>query len=824
VAGKERRRGVVGNVVDLWVFMRNLPGILAAFVVLPLAAWCQSGEKDSFSLVIVGEQHQAIGGVTVKMLKEGRLSGSAQGGAAGRVVFDHLVKGSYTFLVSSAGYQPKVTRVYLLPGIAGDTVLLEPAAVVMQEAMVTGRTPPVERKRDRTIINVEASPINTGSTVLEVLERSPGVTVDQNGGISLNGKPGVLVMIDDKLTYLAGEDLNNLLSSMNAAQVAKIELITNPPARYDAAGTAGIINIKTKKSSQEGLNGSVTASYAQGVYPKSNNSLVLNYQKGHINAFVNYSINDVQYLTNLYAYRQYYDDNKNVTAILQQPTYLSGTVVNNTAKTGLDYTPSANTTVGFELTGVDIQRRGSNTGHANWLGPTGNIDSSILTSTTADNSFKNGAINLHARQALAKNTELRMDLDYLHYEMLANQNFDNQLLEAGGYDSVFRSSIPTTIDIFSGKLDAQAEVGGGATLQAGVKFSSSHTDNAATYEDLDNQQWVVDETRSNHFVYQEDIQAAYASVEGKYHTISYEAGLRYEHTGYTANQFGNSLQQDSTVSRNYGSFFPSGYLSYPIDSLQSLTFTVGRRTDRPPFQSLNPFLYIINKYTYETGNPYLLPQYTWNFELTHQYGDRYTTTLSYSRLTNYFSQLFLSDSTGTILFYTQGNVGTVDDYGASESVNVKPWRWWLVQVGAFFNHKQFRGFNGNSYTSTISQLTINGNNQFSFGKGYMAELSGNYTTQARNDIQELLYPRGQVSMGMSKPVLQKKGTVKIAFRDIFYTDAMSGLTSFPDASEYFKIKRDTRVVALSFTYRFGKTYKVVRHQEGVIEEAERVQN
>jgi hypothetical protein len=184
----------------------------------------------------------------------------------------------------------------------------------------------------------------------------------------------------------------------------------------------------------------------------------------------------------------------------------------------------------------------------------------------------------------------------------------------------------------------------------------------------------------------------------------------------------------------------------------------------------------------------------------------------------------LSDSTGTILFYTQGNVGTVDNYGASESVNVKPMRWWMVQVGAFFNHKQFRGFNGNSYTSTISQLTINGNNQFSFGKGYLAELSGNYTTRARNDIQELLYPRGQVSMGMSKTVLQKKGTGKVSLRDIFYTDAMSGLTSFPDASEYFKIKRDTRVVALSFTYRFGKTYKVVRHQEGVIEEAERVQN
>ena len=815
--------------------MKNLPGVLAAFVVLPLAALCQSGGKDSFSLVIVNAQHQVVGGATVKMLKNGKLAASAVAGAQGRVVFDHLVKGGYTFLISSAGYQPKVTQEYALPGvgarvavaggmagIAGDTVVLEQAVAVMQEATVTGRTPPVERKRDRTIINVAASPANTGSTVLEVLERSPGVTVDRNGGISLNGKPGVLVMIDDKPTYLAADDLNNLLSSMNAAQVAKIELISNPPARYDAAGNAGIINIKTKKSNNEGFNGSLTTSYAQGVYPKSNNSLVLNYKKGRISTFFNYSINDVEYLTSLYAYRQYFDDDKKVIGILQQPAYFSGTVVNNTAKTGLDYSPSANTTVGLELTGVDIHRSGSNTGHANWLDAAGNIDSSVLTKATSENSFKNGAIDLHARQALSKNIELRMDLDYLHYQMQAQQNFDNQLLETGGYDSIFKSSIPTTINIYSGKLDGETAVGG-ATLQAGVKFSSSHTDNAAAYQDLENQQWVIDETRSNHFVYQENIQAAYTSIEGKYRKISYQAGLRYEYTAYTANQSGNSLQKDSTVSRNYGSFFPSGYVSYPIDSLQSLTLSVGRRTDRPPFQALNPFLYIINKYTYETGNPYLLPQYTWNFELTHQYGELFTTTLSYSRLSNYFSQLFLSDSTGTILFYTQGNVGTVNNLGASESVNIKAARWWTVQAGAFFNHKQFRGFNGNSYISEISQLTVNLNNQFSFGKGYLAELSGFYTTRARNDIQELLYPTGQASMGMSKTVLKKKGTVKLSFRDIFYTNAMSGLTSFPDASEYYKIKRDTRVVAVSFTYRFGKSYKVVTHQNGATEEEERVQ-
>jgi len=803
--------------------MKNI-GILALLVMTAVLARAQPGDKDRFSLVVVNAQNQPVSGATVKTLKNGKLAGSAVVDDGGKVIYDRLGKGNYAFLVSSEGYQPRMTGEYKFPGPQTDTVRLERAVATMQEATVTGRTKPVERKRDRTIVNVEASPANTGSTVLEVLERSPGVTVDRNGGISLNGKPGVLVTIDDKPTYLAGDDLNNLLSSMNAAQVSKIELIPNPSARYDASGNAGIINIKTKKNSIAGFNGSATASYAQGVYPKSNNNVVLNYKKGRINTFLNYSLNEVRYLTNLYAYRTYYDADKNVTGILRQPAYFSGTVMNNTVKTGLDYSLSSRTSIGIALSGTAIHRSGSNTGHADWLDAAGNLDSSLLTKALPVNTYRNGAVNMNAKHELGKKAELRTDLDYLHYRMLGKQDFDNQLLVAGGYDSVFRSRIPTSIDIFSGKLDATAGIGGGAVLAAGVKFSSSHTDNAATYEDLESQQWVTDDTRSNHFVYQENISAGYASVEGKKGTVSYQAGLRYEYTAYTARQFGNSLQRDSTATRNYGSFFPSGYLSYAIDSQQSITLTIGRRTDRPPFQTLNPFLYIINKYTYQTGNPYLLPQYSWNLELTHQYGQVLTTSLSYSRLTNYFSQIFLSDSTGTILFYTQGNVGGVNNFGASVSVNMGPARWWSVQLGLFFNHKQLRGFNGNRYTSEISQLNANINNQFNLGKGYAAELSGFYTTRARNDIQELLYPTGQASMGLSKSVMKKKGTVKVSYRDVFYSNAMEGLTSFPDATEYFKIKRDSRVVAVSFTYRFGKSFKAVRPQEGATEEEERVQN
>jgi hypothetical protein len=785
----------------------------------------QTSDKYNFTLIVVNRQHQPVSGATVRMIHAGKVIGSMAAGNDGQAVFADLAKGTYSCLVSATAYQPATTGDYHLPGSDHDTVVLQAAHDVLTEVTVNAHTPPLEVRREKTIVNVEASVTNAGATVEEVLERSPGVTMDKTGNISLNGRQGVLVMIDDKPTYLSGEDLVNMLAGMSASQVSKIELIFSPPARYDASGSAGIINIRTKKNSNNGFNGSITASYGQGVYPKFNNSLVLNYRKGQINGFFNYSNSDVKYLTDLYAYRKYYDaGNENVTAILEQPSYFTGNLENNTIRTGLDYTPSSRTSLGLVLTGVDIQRNGNNTSHANWESPDGTPDSSILTTSTPTNSFKNGAINLNARQALSGTTELSADLDYLHYRMEGKQHFDNQLQGPGGYDEVFRSDFPTTIDIYSGKLDGSMKIGSDANMQAGLKTSSSHTDNAAMYENWQNQQWVKDDSRSNHFTYKEDIYAAYASYDGKAGRFNYQGGVRYEYTSYTARQAGNSQQPDSNITRHYASLFPNGTLSYRMDSSNSIALIVGRRTDRPVYQNLNPFAYVINKYTYLAGNPYLLPQYTWNFEVSHQYKDLLTTGISYSLTTNYFSQLFLSDSTKTILYYTQGNVGHVGTMGITVSLNLNPLNWWSLQLSAVFNHKQLKGFNGNEYTSSINQLHVNVDNQLTFGKGFMGEISGFYNTRSRVDIQELLYATGQLAAGVSKTVLKKKGTIRLNMRDIFYANAMEGFTNFPNATEYYRFKRDSRVLTLTFIFRFGQTFKSSRHEDGATEEKERVQN
>ncbi|MCR8560087.1 TonB-dependent receptor [Mucilaginibacter sp. BJC16-A38] len=799
---------------------------LFIFLLLNAGAFCQPKTvvEPDFSLIVVNEKHQPIDGATVKLLKDGTLMKTVVTDAAGTAKFTNFQTG--VFSISFTGYKSQISRVYRSAGdVNTDTIKLQPSNTILQEVNVTAHTPAVEQKQGKVVLNVDASVTNAGSTVLEVLEKSPGVTVDRNGGITLQGKTGVLVTIDDKPTYLSGADLENLLSSMSSSQVSQIELIANPTAKYDASGNAGIINIKTKKNKQRGFNGSFTTSAGQGVYPKNNNSLVLNYRVGKINTFFNYNMNWVKYLTNLYALRKYYDDNGTLTAMLRQPSYFKGTLFNNTIKTGLDYYISPKTTIGIVLGGSTIHRQGNNTATATWLEPAGIVDSAIATGNKNTSQFKNGSINLNLRQTLSSTQSLAADFDYLHYNIQSEQDFINHLLVDGGYTDETRSNIPTTINITSDKVDYTQKIGESATFEAGLKSSYSNTDNSAAYQNLLSGGWVDDNTKSNHFLYRENINAVYSSIEKKYNKLTLQAGLRYEHTGYKAHQLGNAIQKDSAFSRNYGQFFPSGYLSYQADSSNSFTLTASRRIDRPVFQSLNPFYFIVNKYTYETGNPYLLPQYSWNFELTHQYKNLLTTSLSYSRIKNYFSQLFLADTTKGILLYSQGNVGSTYNIGLSSAVSVSPLSWWSLTAQATFNHKQLRGFNGNTYTSQINQLNINVNNQFTIAKIYTAEISGFYTTRARNDVQELLYPTGQLSTGIARPILKKKGTLKFSYRDIFYTNAMEGFTSFPNATEYFKILRDSRVFTVTFIYRFGKSYKTVKRTDGsAAEEMERVGN
>jgi outer membrane receptor protein involved in Fe transport len=803
------------------------------FLVIAKTSVSQPLMKDSvnFYITVINDKKQSVEGVSIEQFNASKktLIKTALTNNKGVAVFYNMAEGHHFFIISGVGFKTYKTSIYTFPIAATkqnyQTIQLQTDVASLQDVTVVGTRPLVQYVQGKVLINVDASVTNVGTSVLEVLEKSPGVMVDKNGTISLQAKTGVLVLIDDKPTYLSGTELTNLLSSMSSAQIDVIELMANPSAKYDANGNAGIINIKTKKNKQKGFNGSATVSAGQGFYPKTNNSLVINYRNGKYNAFLSYSMNWNKNFLDLYALRKYLNDAGQLLATLDQPTLFLGRSLNNTLKTGIDYYASEKTTVGFALTGITFKRESTSNATATWMDQSGVVDSAIGTTGSSSNSFRNGGINLNLKHVVSKAQDYSVDVDWLKYSLRNEQFFNNQLLSQGGYMEITKGDLPSSIQIYSAKADHTIRFGNTDKLESGWKSSHISTDNLANYQMLQGSMWIDDLGKSNHFLYKENIHAVYTNFETKADRITMQAGLRYEYTSYHADQLGNSGRKDSSFSRNYQGIFPSAFISYEADSSNEFTFTAGRRIDRPAFQKLNPFMFIINKYTYQTGNPFILPQYSWNMELSHQFKSVLTTAVSYSIIKNYFSQLFLTDPSG-ILIYSEGNVGKAQNLGISVTLQVSPFNWWSFTNQTIFNHKELKGYAGNTnYATSINQVNVNMNNQFRVNKIYTAELSGYYTSKARNDLQELLYPTGQLSAGVARPILKNKGTLKLSIRDIFYTQAMEGLTQFKLAQEYFILRRDSRVVNLAFTWRFGKPLKQINRTSGAArDEMDRVGN
>ena len=720
----------------------------------------------------------------------------------------------YMIQTSIVGYKTLTTEISKSAWAIRKAVIhLEPSSQTLQAVNVTSRKPFLQQSQGKMIINVDAAITNSGTSVVEVLEKSPGVTVDKNGVISLQGKAGVLVLIDDKPTYLSGDDLSNLLTGMSSSQVDQIELMTSPPAKFDAGGNAGIINIKTKKTKQVGFNGVFTSTYGQGRYPKINNSLVLNYRNNRFNYFLTYGSNFAKNYTDLYALRHYFNPNGSLAATLDQPAYFKSNGFSNILKTGIDYAINESTVIGVIATGNSSPRKSVNEAQANWKNSNGNTDSSIYTAGSSNTEFKNFGLNINGKHGFTKKQDISFDLDFIKYELATSQTFNNNFQDTNGYTESSIGDIPSDIKIVSAKADYRLQSSKLSTIESGFKISGIQTDNIADFRYFNGTQWQVDLGKSNHFLYNEAIQAAYTSYEYRGTKVSFKTGLRYEQTHYDAHQLGNSARKDSAFSKSYEGLFPSAYLSYQADSSNSFSITVGRRIDRPAFQKLNPFVNIINKYTYSRGNPFLQPQYSWNIELSHQFKQLLTTTVSYSIIKDYFSQIFISEGTD-ILIYGQGNVGSMHNLGISLSTQLPITNWWTVSGQALYNYKMLEGYQQLNYASTVSQLNLSMNNQLRLNQQITAEISGVYTTKARNDLQELLLPTGQISIGVAKTILKKKGTLKLGIRDLLYTQAMEGNTDFPSADEYFILRRDSRVINLSFTYRFGKPLKSGRKSAG----------
>lgn len=806
--------------------MKKILLFLYTSFLLSVAA-AQPQLKGSILLTTTDEKQTLLVGATIELLRlpDSTLLQTIITGKEGKANIYQLPQGEYICRVSMAGYKIAFSEKIIInaEAVFKKIITLQPSGKTLAEITVSGRKPPIQQLPDKTIINIESSITNSGATLLEVLEKSPGITVDRSGNISMKGKQGVLVMMDGKPLYISGAELITLLENMNASQAELIELMDNPPAKYDAAGNAGIINIKTKKNKQRGFNGSVNLAYGQGRYHKSNNSVSLNYRDNKLNIFLNYNIAANKNFMDLYALRTYYKpDEKTVDVLLQQPTFMTATGSNNMLHMGADYAVSANTTIGIVANGSVLQRKNPGDATAQWLNTDGQTDSVIFTQSNNDTHWKNGGLNLNIRHIISAKSELTGDVDIIGYRINTQQVFKNMLDALGGYTENSKGVFDANINIYTGKADYTHRFSNNTKLDAGWKSSFIKTNNLAEYFYMQANNWQPDNGRTNHFLYDENINAVFGNIEKQQGPLTAQLGLRYEHTGYKARQAGNSVVKDSSFSRNYGGLFPSAFISWQADSSNLFTISAGRRIERPAFQKLNPFVFVINKYTYQRGNPFYKPQYTWNLGISHIYKNMLTTGLEYSIVKDYFSQIFLKDSTGSFV-YTEGNVGSMKSLALSLGFQSSVLPWWFISTDATLTHKRMNSVLWRTFNVSFTQLTANITNQFRLGKGWSAELSGMYTSKSQQDLQEVLDPTGQVSVGLAKQVFKNKGTLKLTYRDIFYTQAMAGVTTFYQSSEYFKITRDSRVCSISFSYRFGKQFKSpVQRTGGAGDEIDRV--
>jgi hypothetical protein len=781
----------------------------------------QEQPKRSIRVFVTDERKNALPGSTVYLLNQDSVViRTAAADSSGSISFMDIDAGKYRVRASQAGYEEGYGPWIDLEKNTSfsHTVTLRSKSGLLRDVTVVGKKPPIQFLPDKTVINPEASITNAGATIMDVLEKSPGITVGKDGSIIMKGKPAVTVLIDNKPTQLSGADLQAYLSGISASQVDVVELIENPGAKYDAAGNAGIINIKLKSNRQKGFNGSMNLSAGQGMYPKTNNSLNLNYRNGKVNWFLNYGMRVSRERMYMHTLRKYFDSNHEDSALLEQPNTNRSLVKAHNVKLGMDFFASNKTTLGLVFTGGLFDREAKSFAAIDWMDPQHNIDSSINTWGENNNHFKRGGINVNGRHKIDERSEISVDFDYVRFNINGDQNFQTQLAVPGSDTSATKGNIPSKLEIVTLKADYTRRFNQ-FTLETGLKTAINKTDNLADYYYRYDNNWEADLSRSNHFLYDERISAVYASADmekGKWH---WQTGLRYELTSYKANQLGNAVVKDSAFKREYGSLFPTGFISFQADSNNTFTFRVGRRIDRPAFHTLNPFVVTLNKYTYETGNPFIRPQYTWNFQLAHSYKQMLTTEVSYSYLRDYFSQIFIIDGNSSnvnknIILYTRGNVGSFRNFGITETFQLPVTKWWNLTAVAVFNHKIIKGVVWAPLEAHISQLNVSINNQFQFKKGWAVEVSGYYQTKSQIDLQEWLTPQGELDLGVSKQILKSKGTLRLSIRDITYFQNYSGYSTFQNAYEPFEVKWDSRVVRLSFSWRFGKAMKPVKRSEG----------
>ena len=772
--------------------------------------------------------------VSLKRVTDSVILKNQQTLTDGHFIFDMPAAGVYQVLISSTGLLPAGSKIFEIMGSQASVdlpfITLFAENRHLKEVNITSKKAFLEHKIDRTIVNVDALISNAGTTAFEVLEKSPGVAIGQSGTVSLHGKSGVAIYIDDKPTYLSGSDLENYLRSMPSAMLDQIELMTNPPAKYDAAGVAGIINIKTKKNKVAGFNLGVNMSLRQGHYTTTNNSFDFNYRKHKVNVFGLFGYTLTNGFNAVDINRQYAYNEGLPSGSFIQHSYIRTKGSGYNAMLGVDLYTSDQTTMGVLFNGVIRSPNQSNYSNGLLLNTKSEQESSVISQNNEDAKFKNGSVNLNYKHNFSKQGEqISANVDYLAFATDNDQLFINHNYNAAGFPSSqdqLNGLLPANIHIYTAKVDYSKPVGAGWQLESGAKTGYTNTDNQASYFNTIEGNVIPDYDKTNHFKYREAINAGYINLNKDFKKLSIQAGFRVENTQLRGHQLGNVQKADSSFSRSFISLFPTLYLLYKLDTSgnHQLKLSYGRRIERPYYQDLNPFISPLDKYTFYIGNPYLLPSYSGNIEFGYSYKNRINVTFNYINIQNRITET-IEIKEGN--YYDRpGNIGSTKLYDLNIDAGFEPAKWLNLQLsGDLWQIRQASAFYNGTLKNQSNSFSIQGFAEFKLNKGWSLQTDGKYQGK-QTDGQFFLAAKGRLNLAISKK-LSPSSTLKLSANDLLYTNISKGAIGdlyLTNAS--FKTLTDSRAVVLSVNMRFGKSVAGQRkhNQTGAGEEQDRVKN
>lgn len=716
--------------------------------------------------------------------------------SSGEFILSNIEEGKYMLYLSLIGYESYSQEIDNSGGsVKLERIILQSTTSELAEASVVAVIPLIEVEPDRTVFNVSQNLNSSGNSALEVLRMAPGVQIDNENNIIVEGKSGVVIYIDGRQSYLQGDELKSYLLALQADEIDKIEVITQPSSKYDAGGNAGIINIVLKREKGLGTSGYASTTITQGDLLRGNTQLGFTTRTKKLHFSGNYS-NFTGGSTNFLNFVRVQGDK-----IFDSQTDMERENFNNNLRLNADYSLSDKHTIGAA---VKTNLR-DELGDSENITPIYTVNSSVIDSTlTAINEEETNAFNLssniyYSYKDTVGNT-FTIDLNYGLYNQESSEDFlntyttsENSVLDQNSTSQ----NTPIDINIYVAQADYEKKLKIG-TLSLGSKISSVTTDNTFEAYNIFNGVSVLDDTKSNTFVYEELIAAGYLNYNFAIKKWKIQTGLRVENTDSEGKL--TAVSDEETVSRKYTNWFPSGGLTYAPNHNHSWSLIYSKRIERPGYQSLNPFVFQINELSFRQGNPFLQPQYTDNIKLTNTYKYTLTTSFSYSFVSDFFAQV--TEALGeNQSFLTSRNVANQEVYNFSISYPFSVKKWLNVYANIYSSYNKFTGTN-DSFNS-IDRLTYGG-----YAQG-TANVSDNVSLQVSGWYSSPSIWGGTFktkSLGALNFAVQKKWsklTAKVSFNDVLYTQPWDGRTKFGNLSIDGNGGNDSRTVQLYLNYNFG---------------------